>query len=1083
MDNLKYYNQSRQVPQEAKKSIGGGRLKGMTDINPMWRIKKLTEMFGVCGIGWKYEITKEWIEKNGDEQAAFIGINLYIKDDGKWSDAIPGIGGSMFVTKEKAGLYTSDECFKMALTDALSVSCKALGIAADVYFDKDKSKYDANTAEKEIEKDYPDSKNEVAEIRSIVGSIIVDMEELKNDAVDLSKVLFAKFLLPFGMGRTLDHVIEVLSKPVTDISAKSKWMDNLQESGDEALGMIDVALKNYYNDANLESLSLEKDLVELKLSLEKRGIKDMDFLVKKHKGKNTHYFVTERDVVQYREKIKEFYDSLPEETDEYIANENSQKAAKFLSTIGLSEKYNLEEYLDVLEQKKQEYGENFDVWYETNTVLNPKTGYRIIPKLMDSQYQEMISNPDKKEAYFKILNTKYKLEKHFPESKKHLRRLPQIRKDFVERLKDGGWNRMFETVKEQFQIKEDETEYGNDYGLTDEAGHVVQFLPVYFTGLVKNPEDLSTDIISSMVAYGYSSIKRDKLNLIVDILELGKEVIKERKVWQTSNRGKIVKIIKKFTGTKIEEELTQPTPGNVYERLTKYMDMFVYGEMKKQGSNIPYTNINTEKALDAIGRYTGLRTLAGNLYASIANQNTGEALLLMESIQGKFLNKAAWLFANKTYYSNLPGVIGDAGKRQASHKLSLWEEYMDSLNNFEERIYGLNTERKTKVSQAFKSSSLFFLTRIVEHGLHNKVSLGISNEYRYDPYKKEFVFRDTFYSELTKLHNKKAFELKSLKQQEQDEIKKLGKDATKEDKNKIHASYTEKYNSVLKKDYTADIKALKENLDSKWDSMTNFWDAHEVKNNRLELKQEFKVSKYSDTRNAFINRQHSVNNSIQGMYSKLDKNALQYAAWGRLAMMYRKWIVPSFNRRFIKEYTDFEKQMNVEGYYRSFGRLLVELAKDIKSGQFSLMKNWNSLTQEEKAGSLRAMADIATWIALSILVMALTNLKGEDDDDWTLNMLTYQAARLKTELGSLTPPFALAETFKILNSPAAAINTAQELFYMMDAMRWFNKIERGKYEGLYIFQRDIIRSIPLGENLYKIAYPEEQLKYFTMKSW
>jgi len=142
MDNLKYYNQSRQVPQEAKKSIGGGRLKGMTDINPMWRIKKLTEMFGVCGIGWKYEITKEWIEKNGDEQAAFIMINLYIKDEDKWSDAIPGIGGNMFVTKEKNGLYTSDECFKMALTDALSVSCKALGIGADVYFDKDKTKYD-----------------------------------------------------------------------------------------------------------------------------------------------------------------------------------------------------------------------------------------------------------------------------------------------------------------------------------------------------------------------------------------------------------------------------------------------------------------------------------------------------------------------------------------------------------------------------------------------------------------------------------------------------------------------------------------------------------------------------------------------------------------------------------------------------------------------------------------------------------------------------------------------------------------------------------------------------------------------------
>ena len=52
MDNMKFYNMGRTVPDEAKKPISAGRLKGMTDINPMWRIKRLTEMFGACGIGW-----------------------------------------------------------------------------------------------------------------------------------------------------------------------------------------------------------------------------------------------------------------------------------------------------------------------------------------------------------------------------------------------------------------------------------------------------------------------------------------------------------------------------------------------------------------------------------------------------------------------------------------------------------------------------------------------------------------------------------------------------------------------------------------------------------------------------------------------------------------------------------------------------------------------------------------------------------------------------------------------------------------------------------------------------------------------
>ncbi|RGZ41133.1 hypothetical protein DW989_04520 [Bacteroides stercoris] len=141
-NNLDLYNRVRKVPQEAIKSIAAGRLKGMSDINPMWRIKRLTEEFGVCGFGWKYEIIRMWNENGGNGViSSFVHINLFVKMNGEWSEAIQGIGGSSFVTNEKNGLYTSDECFKMALTDAISVACKALGMGADVYWDKDSTKY------------------------------------------------------------------------------------------------------------------------------------------------------------------------------------------------------------------------------------------------------------------------------------------------------------------------------------------------------------------------------------------------------------------------------------------------------------------------------------------------------------------------------------------------------------------------------------------------------------------------------------------------------------------------------------------------------------------------------------------------------------------------------------------------------------------------------------------------------------------------------------------------------------------------------------------------------------------------------
>ena len=141
MEKLEIYNRVRQVPDEAKKAISAGRLKGMTDINPMWRIKKLTEEFGPCGIGWWTKVTDRWTETVGDETCAFVDLELYIKVGDEWSKPITGSGGSKLATKERSGIYVSDECYKMAETDALSVACKKLGIGADVYFSADRTKY------------------------------------------------------------------------------------------------------------------------------------------------------------------------------------------------------------------------------------------------------------------------------------------------------------------------------------------------------------------------------------------------------------------------------------------------------------------------------------------------------------------------------------------------------------------------------------------------------------------------------------------------------------------------------------------------------------------------------------------------------------------------------------------------------------------------------------------------------------------------------------------------------------------------------------------------------------------------------
>ena len=155
MSNMDLWNTVKQPPAKALKQIQAGRLKGKSDINPQWRMQAMTEMFGPCGKGWKYTIDRLWTEPGLQDQVfAFAQVSLYIPESVKdnaleklgiekfWSEPIPGIGGSMLLEKQSSGVHHNDEAFKMAVTDALSVAMKALGVAADIYLGLwDGSKY------------------------------------------------------------------------------------------------------------------------------------------------------------------------------------------------------------------------------------------------------------------------------------------------------------------------------------------------------------------------------------------------------------------------------------------------------------------------------------------------------------------------------------------------------------------------------------------------------------------------------------------------------------------------------------------------------------------------------------------------------------------------------------------------------------------------------------------------------------------------------------------------------------------------------------------------------------------------------
>jgi hypothetical protein len=178
---IEQWEKVRTPPKDALKKITGGRLNGMTDIKPQWRVQVMTEVYGLCGVGWRYEITRKEIFDGSDGQSvAVVDIDLYVKSGDEWSYAIPGTGGSMLVEKERAGLHTNDECSKMALTDALSVAMTKIGVASDIYMGLwDGSKYkDADVTVKQPPKeDVPDF-DEKGAIKTLKGTLNSKMGSL-----------------------------------------------------------------------------------------------------------------------------------------------------------------------------------------------------------------------------------------------------------------------------------------------------------------------------------------------------------------------------------------------------------------------------------------------------------------------------------------------------------------------------------------------------------------------------------------------------------------------------------------------------------------------------------------------------------------------------------------------------------------------------------------------------------------------------------------------------------------------------------------------------------------------------------------
>lgn len=239
---------------------------------------------------------------------------------------------------------------------------------------------------------------------------------------------------------------------------------------------------------------------------------------------------------------------------------------------------------------------------------------------------------------------------------------------------------------------------------------------------------------------------------------------------------------------------------------------------------------------------------------------------------------------------------------------------------------------------------------------------------------------------------------------------------------------------------------------------------------------------------AFERKAAAINQRMHGIYNKLDRSAIQKVAIGRMAIMFRKWIKPSLNRRFKSMSKNLDLDAWTEGYYITTWRFFKQIAKESKEGQFSISTNWNNLTIEEKQNIKRGLTEISHFL---ILVAFLGMMKWDDDDkSWLKSMIELQARRLYTELGSQVPgPQMASEAFTILKSPAAGIKTLESIGGLVGLLNpynyeWFNGedaiIQSGRYKdhtkAYKLFYESPV--IPMNKTIYRGLHPDESIPFY-----
>lgn len=943
--------------------------------------------------------------------------------------------------------------------------------------------------------------------------------------VDLgARAIFGKkgiSLIDFVDGKI--SVQEALTELEGDISFFERFIASMSNNSDIIGQICDKVTKRANKMADDQTNQVQDDLRILKERLTKIGLKNTDILFERSAvtGGLTGNIISPYNWGDYETAYEQF------RKDEWEKFKNATPNFDTLTEVEKSALWHV-----WIDPKVKQWHANNSVFDSLSSTWMPNDSYKN-PEYRNIMDRYKGNNNDLEKWLNDYMALKADLDSRLPEGSTLHVRAPQFKGTYINKVQnrmlfDGvgvrkaAGSAWWKQAKETFMLSSEDQDFGSlqTYNSEEEAllynslameKEKINRLPLFGINKLKgdNMQDLSTDLFHSTLAYASMANQYEALSQIVDVMEVGAEVLNRRKV----------------AGIQGEQE-KRSNKSRAYTRYIKFLDKQVYGIGQPK---IQFGKIVWNKIANGLSSFASKYFLGFNVAGGIVNTGTGTIEIFKEAMTGEYYGIKDWKKAHQMYFGSFIQNWLDYGSNYADNKTTLFIRHFNMLGDNKSNY----REWTTRHSRAFNalSRSLYLPYKSGDHYMQCMSYLALANGIKlYDENGNKISLFNAYeiVDNEDQYGNKQG---KTLKMK--DGL--FFKDENGKQEYDMITSIIDEVEDAHQNRSLNHLNFTQEQLQYLQDNGYNMSTPEEIQNSMFQMENKKSSLVWNDdAESEFMDKAREINNRLHGIYNNQDKTAFHQSWYGNAVLAMRGWALGMAERRFARNHYNLALGRSVEGSITTMSKLAAlgfqNQRNQIHSFTDFLTKGLSNLFTDEKGFGLTMRALFLPFTKSTrqamlnagfsenqyrnvrrnamdyMFILGLTLIKaataagvggavggaqGSKDDDQIAGLIYYFTNRWLREQAALnTPTGAWTESNTLLDiQPAgfAALGDLGKLFYEFagaqfadpeDSDFFYKQNKEGRYQkGDPKYLNHFIRISPIRSE-YTFEYPYEASKSF-----